>query len=63
MKIQLRMKNEDGQKGKVLMKNIFRYRDFASSFEFTDRHDDKPVKPQIFFTITSNNHSQMEKQV
>ena len=49
MKIQLRMKNEDGEKGKVLMKNIFRYRDFASSFEFTDRHDDKPVKTSNFF--------------
>ena len=49
MKIQLRMKNEDGEKGKVLMKNIFRYLDFASSFEFTDRYDDKPVKTSNFF--------------
>ena len=49
MKIQLRMKNEDGQKGKVLMKNIFRYRDFASSFEFTDRHDDICKNLKFFF--------------
>ena len=56
MKIQLRMKNEDGEKGKVLMKNSFRCRDFPSSLEFTDRHGDKPVKT---FNLFHDNFEQI----
>ena len=63
MKIQLRIKNEDGEKGKDLMKNIFRYRESASSRDYErsteenhPTHSKKVGVQNSFFTGTIRGH-------